>query len=126
MPEIAERKALQAGLRKLNENMVTLAELSELAIRKAVESLTRLDETIAKEVFTLDQEIYGLQIEIERTCGELSALHAPVASDLRAITTSLKITTDFDRIGRYEKDIAEIALQFEGGSERASQIARSN
>jgi phosphate transport system protein len=112
VPEAAERKALQRGLQKLNENMVTLAELSELAIRKAVDGLTRLDPEIAQEVFTLDQEVYALQLEIERTCIDLLALHAPVARDLRMITTSLKITTDLDRIGRYAKDMGEITLEF--------------
>ncbi len=114
MPEKAVRKALAQGMQELNENMVTLAELSELAIRKAVDSLSRSDADVAREVFTLDQELYALQEEIESNCVNLIALHAPVARDLRAITTSLKITTDLDRIGRYAKDIAEIALQFRG------------
>jgi len=112
----AERKALAKGLLKLNDHMLTLAEFSELAIRKAVDALSRLDPAAAQEVFTLDQEIYALQLETEKTCGDLIALHAPVASDLRTITTSLKITTDLDRIGRYAKDIAEITLQFPPGS----------
>lgn len=111
MPPAAERKALTKGLLKLNENMLTLAELAELAVRTALEALATSEKDLADDVFTLDQEIYALQIEIERTCGDLIALHAPVASDLRTITTSLKITTDLDRIGRYAKDIAEIALQ---------------
>lgn len=119
MPEAAERKALQRGLQKLNENMVTLAELSELAIRKAIDGLTRLDSEIAHEVFTLDQEVYGLQLEIEKTCIDLLALHAPVARDLRTITTSLKITTDLDRIGRYAKDMGEITLEFGAAGLRA-------
>ncbi len=112
MPQAAERKALATGLQKLNENMLTLAELSELAVRKAVDGLTRFDLETANEVFTLDQEVYGLQLEIERNCIDLLALHAPVARDLRTITTSLKITTDLDRTGRYGKDLAELTLQF--------------
>jgi len=39
-----------------------------------------------------------------------------------SFTTSLKITTDFDRIGRYAKDIAEITLQFPKGN--ASPVDR--
>jgi phosphate transport system protein len=117
MPTAAERKALTKGLLKLNENMLTLAELSELSIRKAVEALAHPDHALAEDVFTLDQEIYALQIEVERTCGDLIALHAPVASDLRTVTTSLKMTTDLDRIGRYAKDIAEISLQLPAGAE---------
>jgi len=114
MPEKAVRKALERGLAQLDENMATLAELSELAIRKAMDGLARGDPSVAEEVFTLDQEVYALQEEIERTCVDLIALHAPVARDLRAITTSLKITTDLDRIARYAKDIGEITLSFHG------------
>ncbi len=115
MPEKAERKALEKGLHNLNENMATMAELSELAIRKAVDAFSRGDRVLAEEVFTLDQELYGLQEAVEGSCVDLIALHAPVARDLRSITTSLKITTDLDRIGRYAKDIAEVSLQFPGG-----------
>src|SRR5947209_20239504 len=92
--------------------MVSVAALSELAIRKAIDALRRLDGEVAREVFTIDQEVYGLQLEIEHTCVDLIALHAPVARDLRTITTSLKITTDLDRIGRYAKDLGELTLQF--------------
>jgi len=112
VPQAAERKALERSLKKLNENTITLAELSEIAIRKAVYGLDRLDPGVADDVFILDQEIYALQVEIEKTCVDLLALHAPVARDLRTITTCLKITTDLDRIGRYAKDIAELVLQF--------------
>ncbi|HTT34457.1 MAG TPA: phosphate signaling complex protein PhoU [Thermoplasmata archaeon] len=109
MPQTAERLALSEGLAKLNENMATLAELSKVAIRKAVETLEAGKRTEAEAVFTLDQEIFGLKNEITRSCVDLIALHAPVARDLRAITASLEITIDLDRIGRYSRDIAEIA-----------------
>lgn len=122
MAKAAERKALAEGLDVLNERMVTLAELSELAIRKAVDSLARVDHGAANEVFVLDQEIYALQVEVEKTCVELIALHAPVARDLRAVTTSLKITTDLDRIGRYAKDIAETTLRFPEGQRHFKKL----
>lgn len=114
VPAAEARKALAEGLDKLFDYMVTLAELSELAIRKAAVALEGPDRTISEEVFMIDNEVYALQLEVERTCADLLALHAPVARDLRLITTSLKITTDLDRIGRYAKDIAEIALQLRG------------
>lgn len=108
MPEQAERKALSEGLAELNENMTTLAQLAQLAIRKAVDSLEKLDSQEADQVFTIDQEVYGLKQQIFTSCIDLIALHAPVARDLRTITASLEITTDLDRIGRYSKDIAEL------------------
>lgn len=116
MPTAVERKALSESLERLNENMRTMSQLSVLAIRKAVEALEKGRSHDADEVFTLDQEIYGLKQKVEQSCIELIALYAPVASDLRTITSSLEITTDLDRIGRYSKDIAEAAEKLKGMS----------
>ena len=111
MPEHAERKAFTEELNHLGENMVTIADLAKLAIRKAIESLERGKTGEADAVFTLDQEIFALKQQITTKCVEIIALHAPVARDLRTITASLEITTDLDRIGRYARDIAEIARE---------------
>lgn len=114
MPTAVERKALSDALQHLNENMRTMAELSVLAIRKAVQALGKDADHNADEVFAIDQEIYGLKQQVEQACIQLIALYAPVASDLRTITSSLEITTDLDRIGRYSKDIAEAAEKLRG------------
>ncbi len=114
MPQGTERKALSEGLDRLNENMVTMAQLSELAIRTAVGTLNirglkekSPEHASPQDVFTIDQELYGLLQKIQEECVELIALQAPVARDLRTITSSLEVTTHLDRIGRYAKDIAE-------------------
>jgi phosphate transport system protein len=127
-PQSAERKALSEGLDKLNENMVTMAELSELAIRTAVATLNLQGMTAQSpespnpsDVFTLDQELYGLMQEIEEDCVNLIALHAPVARDLRTITSSLEVTTHLDRIGRYAKDIAESSERIRAAGNHASE-----
>src|SRR4029077_19790804 len=93
-----ERKALSEGLATLAEHMKTLAEMAELAIRRAVSTLD-VPNGVAGEVFTLDHEIYALKDQIVRECIDLIALHAPVAKDLRTVTASLEIATDLDRIG---------------------------
>ena len=110
MAEIVERKAFTEGLSELNENMTTLAELAELAIRKAVATLdfAHPAESDGRDVVTLDQEMYALREQVVRRCVDLIALHAPVARDLRQITTSIEISNDLDRIGRYSRDIVEV------------------
>jgi phosphate transport system protein len=115
--DVPQRKALAFGLERLNEDLRTLADLSALAIRKAMDSLQHADATEAEEVATLDREIYGLQLSIEKSCIDLIALHAPVARDLRTITTCLEVTTDLDRVGRYALDIAEMARDLAGVAE---------
>ncbi len=59
-PEAVKRKILAQGLQKLNENMVTMAEPSELAIRKAVDNIAQPNPTVLDEILALDPEIYGL------------------------------------------------------------------
>src|SRR5439155_633400 len=95
VPQAAERKALQKGLQKLNENMVTLAELSELAIRKAIDSLTRLDGEVAREVLTIDKEVYGLPVEIDHTCVDL--INRMADGDLKIDTRERDILVDHYR-----------------------------
>jgi phosphate transport system protein len=119
MPTAVERKALSEALDHLNENMRTMSELAVLAIRKAVGTLEKGQRQDSEEVFTLDQEIYGLKQKVEQSCIELIALYAPVATDLRTITASLEITTDLDRIGRYSRDIAEAADKLRGMSRQS-------
>jgi phosphate transport system protein len=117
------RGPLAEGLERLNENMVTMSELSVLAIRTAVATLglpfkqsepAPPTEPKASDVFSLDQEIYGLKQEVEQECIRLIALYAPVARDLRTITSSLEVMTHLDRIGRYAKDIAEASERIRG------------
>ena len=131
-PQVAERKKLTEGLEKLNEHMVTMAELSELAIRTAAATLHLTgvaspppESAKPSDVFTLDQEIYALKLQTEEECVNLIALHAPVARDLRTITSSLEVTTHLDRIGRYAKDIAQAAERVaSSGVEASSQFPR--
>jgi phosphate transport system protein len=120
MPEQVERKALSEGLAHLNDSMRELAERSELAIRKATAYVVRTPTPgEAEEVFTIDRDIYALRDEIMKECVDLIALHAPVARDLRTITTSMEITTDLDRIGRYAKDVVEAAQRISAGGNQA-------
>ncbi|MCI4368777.1 MAG: phosphate signaling complex protein PhoU [Thermoplasmata archaeon] len=107
--ERVERKALSESMNELNQNMRTMSELAEVALRSATEGFASPDEFDPQGVFALDREIFGLREKIVRSCVDIIALHAPVAIDLRTITVSLETTTDLDRIGRYSKDIAEVA-----------------
>lgn len=110
MPGIVERKAFTEGLGELDGTMRTLAELSELAIRKAVATLDPGPPANAdgRDVRVLDREIFGLRERVVSRCVDLIALYAPVARDLRQITASLEISNELDRIGRYSQDIVEI------------------
>jgi phosphate transport system protein len=52
-----------------------------------------------------------LDVAVDEACTRLLALHQPAGRDLRLIMTSLKITTDLERIGDIAQNVCERALE---------------
>ncbi len=65
----------------------------------------------AREIIARDAEVNRMDIETDERCIRLLALHQPAASDLRFITTGLKITTDLERIGDNAVNICERVVE---------------
>ena len=85
--------------------------LVERQIAEAMEALVNRDTVKAREIIARDAEVNRLDVETDEQCIRLLALHQPAASDLRFITTGLKITTDLERIGDNAVNIAERVLE---------------
>lgn len=94
---------------ELKRQLLHMSGLSERIIRKAVEALQRRDTVAAEEVFADDKVIDRLEIEIEERCVNLLALQQPLASDLRLITSAIKISNDLERVGDHAVNIAGCA-----------------
>ncbi len=107
---MSPRKAYETELAELDQLVEKMATRTSEAIELAVESFEKLDLDLAEKVKKIDEEMYVLNNEIEKRCLEVIALQSPVAKDLRTIGTYLKVITDFDRIGRYARDIAEVTI----------------
>lgn len=107
---MSPRKAYETELSELDQLVESMARKTSEAIELAVRSFERLDTQMAEQVRQIDSELYALNVEIERRCLEVIALQSPVAKDLRTVGTYLKVITDFDRIGRYAKDIADVTI----------------
>jgi len=105
---MSPRKVYMNELAELDDLVAVMAKKTSEAIELAARSFEKLDRQMADNVDALDKELYELNIDIEKRCLEIIALQSPVAKDLRTIGTYLKVITDFDRIGRYAKDIAEV------------------
>ncbi|MEW6067904.1 MAG: phosphate signaling complex protein PhoU [Nitrospirota bacterium] len=98
-------------LRELKGKVLKLGSMVEAAICDSVMSLVERNNELAKEVINKDCLINALEVEIDETCVRLIALRQPMASDLRFITTAMKITTDLERMGDLAVNIAERAIE---------------
>jgi phosphate transport system protein len=98
-------------LNTLKEELLRMASLTEESIVLAVKSLKDRKEELAREVLKKEENINLLDIEIDELCLKLLALRQPMATDLRFITSAMKIASDLERIGDQSVNIAERSLE---------------
>jgi len=110
MPSIHTDKAFEQDLRDLREKLLAIGAKVEANIADSVRALTERDSALAERVKASDSEVNRLEVEIDDMCRRILALRQPAASDLRLITTALKIVTDLERIGDLAVNIAERAI----------------
>ncbi|MDO5027015.1 MAG: phosphate signaling complex protein PhoU [Tissierellia bacterium] len=100
------RKNFEASLDQLNESLITMADMVTESISQSVICLRDKNVELAKKVIANDVDINSKEKEIEAKCVELLLREQPVASDLRFVTSILKMITDLERIGDQAADIA--------------------
>ena len=104
------RNRFDRQLALLDENMIRMGELCELAINRVIKALTGGSVEEALAVIEADDEIDHMEKDIERLCLKLLLQQQPVAKDLRRISAALKMITDMERIGDQTADIADIVI----------------
>ena len=102
------RSRFDSQLEQLNVELIRMGALCEEAITASVSALIRYDKSVVQTVFEKDNEIDKMEREIETFCMRLLLQQQPVAKDLRAISSALKMISDMERIGDQAGDIAEI------------------
>lgn len=105
------RSRFDSELEALNLDLIKMGSLIENAIEIAVKALMEKDPSLAHQAMAFDNEIDEMEKTIERRCLKLLLQQQPVAKDLRAISTALKMITDMERIGDQAADISEITLR---------------
>ena len=98
-------------LQRLKDKILKMGSMVEDAIKNSVNALVDRDNTMAIKVIDNDRLVNTLDVEIDEESIRLIALRQPMASDLRFITTAMKITTDLERMGDLAVNIAERALE---------------
>ena len=118
------RNRFDEQLNNLNNELITMGALCEEAISAAVKLLVDNDAKMKESVWEADKQIDQKERDIETLCMKLLMQQQPVASDLRTISSALKMISDMERIGDQASDIAEIAEYANGcGMQSETHIA---
>lgn len=98
---------LDDDLRQLQALLLQMADVVDEQFADALNALFNRDTDEAARVQRRDDEVDALELEVDRLCERILALHHPVADELRRLVTAVKINTDLERIGDHCKNIAK-------------------
>ena len=86
-----------------------MAGLAESLIAQATSAVLERDPSVAKVVKKRDDRVDELEIEIDERVVELLALQQPLATDLRQIIATSKLSNDLERMADHAVNIAKAA-----------------
>jgi phosphate transport system protein len=102
------RSRFENQLHDLNTNLIVMGTLCEDIIAKSLVPLEEDDFYLVNNVGKTYQKIEQLERDIEEQCLKLLLRQQPVATDLRRISSALKMVYDMKRIGAQSAEVAEI------------------
>ena len=103
------REQFQEELEGVTTTLVQMAGLVKIAMENATTALLTADLTLAEKVIAEDLIIDEIQHELDARTINLIARQSPVATDLRTLVTSLRMSADLERMGDLAHHIAKAA-----------------
>lgn len=103
------RSAFQDELDGVTATLVELSSTVSSAIEKATHALLTANLSEAEEVIAADDRVDHMQHELDSRIIDIIARQQPVASDLRALVTALRMSADLERMGDMAHHVAKIA-----------------
>lgn len=103
------RSVFQEELDGVSQSLVDLSNMVSDSIHSATQALIEADLKIAEEVISYDEKIDLYQHDLDTRIIDIIARQQPVASDLRALVTALRMSADLERMGDLAHHVAKVA-----------------
>jgi len=103
------RSVFQEELDGVSQSLVDLATMVADSINKATVALVNADLKLAEEVISFDEKVDNYQHDLDSRIIDIIARQQPVASDLRALVTALRMSADLERMGDLAHHVAKVA-----------------
>ena len=103
------RESYREELEDITACLVEMSNSVGSAMSTATTALLDADVALADLVIAGDERIDAVRESIEERCFTLLARQQPVATDLRMITTAMRIVADLERMGDLAEHIAKVA-----------------
>lgn len=103
------RSVFQEELDGVSQSLVDLTNMVSDSIQKATQALINADLKLAEEVITFDERVDNYQHDLDSRIIDIIARQQPVATDLRALVTALRMSADLERMGDLAHHVSKVA-----------------
>jgi phosphate transport system protein len=100
-------------LDRLAADILRMGGIVETMILDACSAVNKNDVNVARDVIARDAQVDKIEAEVERQIVSLIARRQPMAHDLRAVFSALKVVGELERIGDLSKNIAKRTQQLD-------------
>jgi phosphate transport system protein len=110
------RSVFQDELDGVSQSLFDLSVMVSDSMSKATRAIVEKNLPLAEEVITFDEKIDTVQHELDARIIDIIARQQPVASDLRALVTALRMSADLERMGDLAHHVAKVVRLRHPGS----------
>lgn len=103
------RDAYHEELDAISDSLVEMARFVGSAMGRATTSMLDADLKLAESVIEADAKVDQMHRDLENNAIALLARQQPVATDLRIVVTSLRMSADLERSGDLAEHVAKVA-----------------
>lgn len=100
-------KHLDRDISSLRDHVLELGQRVAEMIEKSILMVQNYDRVLVQEIYTTEEAINDMEVDVEEECLKILALHQPVAEDLRFLIVVLKVNNDLERMGDQVVNVAE-------------------
>jgi phosphate transport system protein len=108
------RRSFHRELETIRGDLLRLAALVCEAIPRGTAALLEGDTQAAQALIDADAELDRIALDVEDRCYHQLALQQPMASDLRALVTAIRMTSELERSGDLMANVAKGARRIHG------------
>lgn len=102
------RSVFQDELDHVSSTLTQMSEMVTTSIERASEAIQSKDLALAESVIAADEVLDTIQHELDARIIDIIARQQPVASDLRALVTALRMSADLERMGDLAHHVSKV------------------
>lgn len=104
------RQVYLEELEKLHCQVIQMGAMIEESLDRVENALYHMDREQAEGIIADDDRVDRMERDIEQACIDMIGKQQPVATDLRRVTSIMRIISDLERIADHCSDISEYII----------------